>query len=188
MSPANVQLDAQGNLKHFLTVDGLSRELLTEILDKTEGFLGVAEQAVKKVPLCRGKIVANLFFETSTRTRTTFELAAKRLSADVLNLNISTSPPPRARPCSTPCATWRPCTWTCSWCATPTAAPPTSSPRMPTPTSASSTPATAATPTPPRRCWTCSPSAGTRGLRPTVRGRGGRRPALPGGALPDSWR
>ena len=91
MSPANVQLDARGNLKHFLTIEGLGRDLLTEILDKTEGFLGVAEQAVKKVPLCRGKIVANLFFENSTRTRTTFELAAKRLSADVLNLNISTS-------------------------------------------------------------------------------------------------
>jgi aspartate carbamoyltransferase catalytic subunit len=91
MRGANIQLDAQGNLKHFLTIEGLSYELLTEILDKTEGFLGVAEQAVKKVPLCRGKIVANLFFETSTRTRTTFELAAKRLSADVLNLNIGTS-------------------------------------------------------------------------------------------------
>jgi aspartate carbamoyltransferase catalytic subunit len=91
MSTLVRQLDAQGNLKHFLTIEGLSRELLTEILDRSEGFLGVARQAVKKVPLCRGKIVANLFFETSTRTRTTFELAAKRLSADVLNLNISTS-------------------------------------------------------------------------------------------------
>jgi len=91
MSIANIQLDSRGNLKHFLMIDGLSRELLTEILDKTAGFLGVAEQAVKKVPLCRGKTIANLFFETSTRTRTTFELAAKRLSADVLNLNISTS-------------------------------------------------------------------------------------------------
>ncbi|MEA3278412.1 MAG: aspartate carbamoyltransferase catalytic subunit [Pseudomonadota bacterium] len=91
MSTSAAQLDPQGNLKHFLTIEGLSRGLLTEILDKAEGFLGVAQQAVKKVPLCRGKIVANLFFETSTRTRTTFELAAKRLSADVLNLNISTS-------------------------------------------------------------------------------------------------
>lgn len=91
MSAPDIQLDAQGNLKHFLTIEGLSRELLTEILDQTEGFLGIAEQTVKKVPLCRGKIVANLFFETSTRTRTTFELAAKRLSADVLNLNIGTS-------------------------------------------------------------------------------------------------
>ncbi|EGV31227.1 Aspartate carbamoyltransferase [Thiorhodococcus drewsii AZ1] len=91
MSKQNPQLDAQGNLKHFLTTEGLSRDLLTDILDQAEGFLGVAQQAVKKVPLCRGKVIANLFFETSTRTRTTFELAAKRLSADVLNLNISTS-------------------------------------------------------------------------------------------------
>lgn len=91
MNPSAIQLDAQGSLKHFLTIEGLSRELLIEILDQTEGFLGIAEQAVKKVPLCRGKIVANLFFETSTRTRTTFELAAKRLSADVLNLDIGTS-------------------------------------------------------------------------------------------------
>jgi aspartate carbamoyltransferase catalytic subunit len=91
MSSADSQLDAQGNLKHFLTIEGLSPELLTEILDKAEGFLGVAQQAVKKVPLCRGKVIANLFFENSTRTRTTFELAAKRLSADVLNLNIGTS-------------------------------------------------------------------------------------------------
>lgn len=91
MSARNPQLDAGGNLKHFLTIDGLSRELLIEILDRAEGFLGVAQQSVKKVPLCRGKVIANLFFENSTRTRTTFELAAKRLSADVLNLNISTS-------------------------------------------------------------------------------------------------
>ena len=91
MSAMTPQLDAQGNLKHFLTIEGLSPELLTEILDRSAGFLGVAQQAVKKVPLCRGKVIANMFFENSTRTRTTFELAAKRLSADVLNLNISTS-------------------------------------------------------------------------------------------------
>jgi len=91
MNAANPQLDELGQLKHFLTIEGLSRQLLSEILDQAEGFLGVAQQSVKKVPLCRGKVVANLFFETSTRTRTTFELAAKRLSADVLNLNIATS-------------------------------------------------------------------------------------------------
>jgi aspartate carbamoyltransferase catalytic subunit len=91
MKTGHQQLDGQGNLKHLLTIEGLSRALLVEILDRAEGFLGVTQQAVKKVPLCRGKVVANLFFETSTRTRTTFELAAKRLSADVLNLNISTS-------------------------------------------------------------------------------------------------
>ena len=87
----NLQLDKHGRLLHFLTIDGLQREMLTEILDTAESFTGVSERTVKKVPLCRGKIVANLFFETSTRTRTTFELAAKRLSADVLNLNISAS-------------------------------------------------------------------------------------------------
>jgi aspartate carbamoyltransferase catalytic subunit len=86
-----VQLSADGGLRHFLTIDGLSRELLTEILDKAEGFAGVSERAVKKVPLCRGKIITILFFENSTRTRTTFELAAKRLSADVLTINIGAS-------------------------------------------------------------------------------------------------
>jgi aspartate carbamoyltransferase catalytic subunit len=87
----NIQLDENGRLRHFLSIEGLSQELLTQILDQAESFAGVAERTVKKVPLLRGKIITNLFFETSTRTRTTFELAAKRLSADVLNLNISAS-------------------------------------------------------------------------------------------------
>jgi hypothetical protein len=78
----------------------------------------VSEREVKKVPLLRGKSVFNLFFENSTRTRTTFEIAAKRLSADVINLDIPRRPPPRARACSTPSPTCRPCTPTCSWCAT----------------------------------------------------------------------
>jgi len=87
----NIQLDKNGQLKHFLTVEGLSTELLTNILDTAESFANINEQSVKKVPLLRGKTIANLFFEASTRTRNTFELAAKRLSADVLNVNISTS-------------------------------------------------------------------------------------------------
>ncbi len=87
----NIQLDPQGRLRHFLTIDGLNRELLTEILDTAESFTGVSERTVKKVPLLRGKVITNLFFETSTRTRTTFEVAAKRLSADVLSLNINSS-------------------------------------------------------------------------------------------------
>ncbi|SBS32820.1 Aspartate carbamoyltransferase [Marinomonas aquimarina] len=89
--PRALQLNEQGQLKHFLTLDGLSKEILTEILDRAESFLSMGEQSVKKVPLLRGKTVVNLFFENSTRTRTTFELAAKRLSADVINLNIATS-------------------------------------------------------------------------------------------------
>lgn len=91
MTPASVQLDAQGRLRHFLTLEGLTRRHLVEILDTAESLAGVAERRVKKLPTLRGKTVVNLFFEPSTRTRTTFELAAKRLSADVLNLNISTS-------------------------------------------------------------------------------------------------
>lgn len=88
----NFQLDANGQLRHFLSVEGLDREMLTRIMDTAESFAGVvADQPVKKVPLLRGKTIVNLFFETSTRTRTTFELAAKRLSADVLNVNIETS-------------------------------------------------------------------------------------------------
>jgi len=91
VSGRDIQLDSYGRLRHFLTIEGLGRELLTEILDTAESFAGVAQQSVKKVPLLRGKTIVNLFFEASTRTRTTFELAAKRLSADVLNLNILVS-------------------------------------------------------------------------------------------------
>lgn len=91
MSDTNIQLSDDGRLKHFLTIDGFSREMLTDILDTAESFTGISERRVKKVPLLRGKLICNLFFENSTRTRTTFEVAAKRLSADVLNLNINTS-------------------------------------------------------------------------------------------------
>jgi len=87
----SIQLDNQGRLKHFLGIEGLKRSLLIEILDTATSFISVREQAVKKVPLLRGKTIVNLFFEPSTRTRTTFELAAKGLSADVLNFNIDTS-------------------------------------------------------------------------------------------------
>lgn len=86
-----LQLTDQGQLRHFLTIEGLSKSLLTEILDTADSFISMEQQSVKKVPLLRGKTIVNLFFEASTRTRTTFELAAKRLSADVINLNISTS-------------------------------------------------------------------------------------------------
>jgi aspartate carbamoyltransferase catalytic subunit len=91
MTGNNIQLDKNGNLKHFLSIEGINQQLLHTILDYAESFATVDKRPVKKVPLLRGKTIANLFFEPSTRTRTTFELAAKRLSADILNLNISTS-------------------------------------------------------------------------------------------------
>ena len=87
----NPQLNAEGALKHLLTLEGLPAEVILHILDTAEPFVSVAEREVKKVPLLRGKAIFNLFFESSTRTRTTFEIAAKRLSADVINLNIGVS-------------------------------------------------------------------------------------------------
>ncbi|MBC7786105.1 MAG: aspartate carbamoyltransferase catalytic subunit [Methylophilaceae bacterium] len=87
----NPQLTSDGQLRHLLSVEGLPKKILSQILDTAESFVGVAEREVKKVPLLRGKTVCNIFFENSTRTRTTFEIAAKRLSADVLNLNVNTS-------------------------------------------------------------------------------------------------
>ena len=87
----NVQLDAQGRLRHLLTTEGLPAAMIRRILDTADQFVSVNEREVKKVPLLRGLAIFNVFFENSTRTRTTFEIAAKRLSADVINLNIGAS-------------------------------------------------------------------------------------------------
>ena len=87
----NPQLNKNGELKHLLTIEGLPTSIVTHILDTASSFVSVSDRDVKKVPLMRGKSVFNLFFENSTRTRTTFEIASKRLSADVINLNISAS-------------------------------------------------------------------------------------------------
>ncbi|NBQ89832.1 MAG: aspartate carbamoyltransferase catalytic subunit [Betaproteobacteria bacterium] len=87
----NPQLNRHGELIHLLSIEGLPRAVLHHILDTAGTFLSVHEREVKKVPLLRGKSVFNLFFENSTRTRTTFEIAAKRLSADVINLDIARS-------------------------------------------------------------------------------------------------
>ena len=87
----NPQLNRNGELHHLLSIDGLPGGILRQILDTAESFVGVTRREVKKVPLLRGKAIFNLFFEPSTRTRTTFEIAAKRLSADVINLAINVS-------------------------------------------------------------------------------------------------
>ena len=87
----NPQLNQHGELIHLLSTEGLSRDILTHILDTAQQFVSVSDREVKKVPLLRGKSVFNLFFENSTRTRTTFDIAATRLSADVYTLDIARS-------------------------------------------------------------------------------------------------
>ena len=88
----NPQLNKNGELQHLLTTEGLPVKIVRDILDRATTFLDAAKGCeIKKIPLLQGKSVFNVFFENSTRTRTTFEIAAKRLSADVVNLNIGSS-------------------------------------------------------------------------------------------------
>ena len=88
----NPQLNSQGELQHLLSTEGLPAPILRGILDRASEFIEEAERReIRKMPLLHGKSVFNLFFENSTRTRTTFEIAAKNLSADVVNLNIGSS-------------------------------------------------------------------------------------------------
>jgi len=77
--------------RSLLDIEGLTRADVERILDTAEAFLQVSRRPVRKVPTLRGKTVINLFYEASTRTRTSFELAGKRLSADVINMSVSAS-------------------------------------------------------------------------------------------------
>lgn len=85
------QIDAEGNLRHLITLQGLSRAQIQDLLDIAEALSATAERPVNKLPILRGRTVVNLFFEPSTRTRSSFELAAKRLSAEVLNFDVGHS-------------------------------------------------------------------------------------------------
>ena len=87
----DLQFDAAGRLKHLLTLRGLNREQIAELLDRAEKFLSPAGQPVVRAKSLQGRTVANLFFEPSTRTRASFDLAARRMGADVLNLDVKTS-------------------------------------------------------------------------------------------------
>ena len=77
--------------KHLLGIADLSAEEIVLILDTAEAMKEVGQRTIKKVPTLRGRTVINLFFEPSTRTRTSFEIAEKRLSADTLNVAIASS-------------------------------------------------------------------------------------------------
>jgi aspartate carbamoyltransferase catalytic subunit len=78
-------------MRHLLGTEGVSAEALTTVLDLGDRFLEIADRPIKKVPTLRGKTVINLFLEPSTRTRTSFEIAAKRLSADAVNISGAAS-------------------------------------------------------------------------------------------------
>ncbi|MDQ6952043.1 MAG: aspartate carbamoyltransferase catalytic subunit [Mariprofundaceae bacterium] len=78
-------------LKHLFGIAGMSREQITSLVNLGDNFIDINSRSVKKAPTLRGRTVINLFFENSTRTRTSFEIAGKRLSADVINISASTS-------------------------------------------------------------------------------------------------
>jgi len=120
----NPQLNKHGELQHLLTTEGLPINIVRDILDRAATFLDAGDgKEIRKIPLLQGKSVFNVFFENSTRTRTTFEIAAKKLSADVVNLNIGSSSTSKGRPCWILWIICAPCTPTCSWCATRKAVP-----------------------------------------------------------------
>src|SRR5689334_5431673 len=79
------------NRKHLLDIESLTPEEINTVLDTAQAFKAVGERAIKKVPALRGKTVVNLFIEPSTRTRISFELAAQRLTADVINFSAEAS-------------------------------------------------------------------------------------------------
>jgi aspartate carbamoyltransferase catalytic subunit len=84
-------MKAAFNLRHLLGIRELSASDITHILDMADSFREISQREIKKVPTLRGRTVINLFFEPSTRTRTSFEIAAKRLSADAINISSSGS-------------------------------------------------------------------------------------------------
>ncbi len=87
----SAQLDEAGRLRHLLRLQGLSKTFITELLDRATAFQTEVGKPPARDDVLKGRTVANLFFEPSTRTRASFELAAKRLSADVLNLDVNMS-------------------------------------------------------------------------------------------------
>ncbi len=88
---SGIQFDARGRLKHLLTLEGVDRSTLVSLLDQAEAYRTAPGQPLRRHTWLAGRTVVNLFFEPSTRTRASFELAARRLGADVLNLDIAAS-------------------------------------------------------------------------------------------------
>jgi aspartate carbamoyltransferase catalytic subunit len=86
-----LQIDSRGALRHLLTLQGLSRERITALLDRAEALHAESRGGTLRLDLLAGRTVINLFFEPSTRTRTSFDLAAQRLGAQVINFDIGSS-------------------------------------------------------------------------------------------------
>jgi aspartate carbamoyltransferase catalytic subunit len=91
MPATNVQQIEQGRLRHLLTLDGLPRDRIVRLLDRAEEMRGSSRSGARPLDLLARRTVINLFFEPSTRTRTSFDLAAKRLGAQVINFDIASS-------------------------------------------------------------------------------------------------
>ena len=142
-------------MRHLLAIEDLDRADIERIIERAESFAEVGRRDIKKVPTLRGRTIVNLFYESSTRTSSSFELAAKRLSADVVSIKSAGSAVDKGESLKDTVATlsaYEPAAIVIRSPAAP--APPTSSPAGPTPPS--STPATASTSTPARRSSTSS--------------------------------
>ncbi len=85
------QLTSRGQLRHLLKLEGLDASIILDLLTRAQGYITPTGQKPARDDCLAGRTIANLFFEASTRTRASFELAAKRMSADVLNLDVNTS-------------------------------------------------------------------------------------------------
>lgn len=88
---SKLQFDENGNLRHLLSLKGITAALLTELLDEAENYLTAPGALPARSQSLAGRTIGNLFFEPSTRTRASFDLAGRRLGADVLNLDVNTS-------------------------------------------------------------------------------------------------
>ena len=150
--------------KHLLDIESLSPEEIVTVLDTAKSFKAVGERAIKKVPALRGKTVVNLFIEPSTRTRISFELAAMRLTADVINFSAEASSLKKGETLKDTARNLEALNADIIIIRHSATGAPHFLARFLTP--AWSTPVTARTSTPLRRCSTCSPSGRTRGPLP----------------------
>jgi aspartate carbamoyltransferase catalytic subunit len=144
-------------VKHLISIDDLDRAGIERILDRAESFAEVAGREIKKVPALRGRTIVNLFYESSTRTSSSFELAAKRLSADVVSVRSAGSSVDKGESLRDTVQTLSAYDPAAIVIRSPHAGAPSSWPGGRT--RRWSMPATASTSTPLRPCWTCSPCA-----------------------------